>query len=137
MDSDRSTVQQLFKPERQFCVPLYQRAYVWNRQNQWSRLWADTQEKAEARLAGLPATPFRPTSPKRWHNASGWRRKDDRARRIVYRGASSGVGGCGAFACDTSESRRPRLAARRRVRATTCSDIEIGPLAEIKNPYPS
>ncbi|HEV2270831.1 MAG TPA: DUF262 domain-containing HNH endonuclease family protein [Steroidobacteraceae bacterium] len=57
MDSDRSTVQQLFKPERQFCVPLYQRAYVWNQQNQWSRLWSDIQEKAENRLAGLTATP--------------------------------------------------------------------------------
>jgi hypothetical protein len=57
VDSDRSTVHQLFKPERQFCVPLYQRAYVWNRQNQWSRLWSDIQEKAENRLAGLAPTP--------------------------------------------------------------------------------
>lgn len=57
MDSDRSTVHQLFKPERQFCVPLYQRAYVWNEQDQWSRLWSDIQEKAEGRLAGLAPTP--------------------------------------------------------------------------------
>lgn len=57
MDSDRSTVHQLFKPERQFCVPLYQRAYVWNQPNQWSRLWSDIQEKAENRLAGLAPTP--------------------------------------------------------------------------------
>ncbi|MGC2221462.1 MAG: DUF262 domain-containing HNH endonuclease family protein [Methylocella sp.] len=57
MDSDRSTVHQLFKPERQFCVPLYQRAYVWNEQDQWSRLWSDIQEKAEGRLAGLTPTP--------------------------------------------------------------------------------
>jgi len=57
VDSDRSTVLQLFKPERQYCVPLYQRAYVWNQQNQWSRLWSDIQEKAENRLAGLAATP--------------------------------------------------------------------------------
>jgi hypothetical protein len=57
VDSDRSTVHQLFKPERQFCVPLYQRAYVWNQQNQWSRLWSDIQEKAENRLAGLVPTP--------------------------------------------------------------------------------
>jgi hypothetical protein len=57
MDSDRSTVHQLFKPERQFCVPLYQRAYVWNQQNQWSRLWSDIQEKAEGRLARLTPTP--------------------------------------------------------------------------------
>jgi hypothetical protein len=51
MDSDRSTVHQLFKPERNFCVPLYQQAYVWNEPNQWSRLWSDIQEKAENRLA--------------------------------------------------------------------------------------
>src|SRR6185437_12629358 len=57
MDSDRSTVLQLFKPERQYCVPLYQRAYVWNQQDQWSRLWSDIQEKAEARLTGLEPTP--------------------------------------------------------------------------------
>ena len=57
MDSDRSTVHQLFKPERQYCVPLYQRAYVWNQQDQWSRLWSDIQEKAEGRLAGLAPTP--------------------------------------------------------------------------------
>lgn len=57
MDSDRSSVHQLFKPERQYCVPLYQRAYVWNQQDQWSRLWSDIQEKAEARLSGLPPTP--------------------------------------------------------------------------------
>lgn len=57
MDSDRTSVHQLFKPERQYCVPLYQRAYVWNLQDQWSRLWSDIQEKAEARLAGLTPTP--------------------------------------------------------------------------------
>jgi hypothetical protein len=57
MDSERSSIIELFKPERQYCVPFYQRAYVWNRQDQWSRLWSDIQEKAEARLSGLPATP--------------------------------------------------------------------------------
>lgn len=57
MDSERSSIIELFKPERQYCVPFYQRAYVWNLQDQWSRLWSDIQEKAEARLSGLPATP--------------------------------------------------------------------------------
>lgn len=57
MDSDRNSVIELFKPERQYCVPFYQRAYVWNQEDQWSRLWSDIQEKAEARLSGLPATP--------------------------------------------------------------------------------
>lgn len=57
MDSDRNSVIELFKPERQYCVPFYQRAYVWNQEDQWSRLWSDIQEKAEARLSGLPPTP--------------------------------------------------------------------------------
>lgn len=57
MDSDRNSVIELFKPERQYCVPFYQRAYVWNQEDQWSRLWSDIQEKAEARLSGLSATP--------------------------------------------------------------------------------
>lgn len=57
MDSDRASVIELFKPERQYCVPFYQRAYVWNQEDQWSRLWSDIQEKAEARLSGLPPTP--------------------------------------------------------------------------------
>lgn len=57
MDSEPTSVNQLFKPERQYCVPLYQRAYVWNLENQWARLWSDVQEKAEARLAGLKPTP--------------------------------------------------------------------------------
>lgn len=60
MDSDRISVHQMFKPERQYCVPLYQRAYVWNLQNQWQRLWSDIQEKAEARLAKLPGLPPTP-----------------------------------------------------------------------------
>lgn len=38
-------------------MPLYQRAYVWNEQDQWSRLWSDIEEKAEGRLAGLAPTP--------------------------------------------------------------------------------
>jgi hypothetical protein len=57
MESDRSTVHQLFKPERQYCVPFYQRAYVWNLEDQWERLWSDIQEKAEARIEGLKITP--------------------------------------------------------------------------------
>lgn len=57
MDSEPTSINQLFKPERQYCVPLYQRTYVWNQENQWIRLWSDIQEKAEARLAGLTPTP--------------------------------------------------------------------------------
>jgi hypothetical protein len=57
MKSETIHVQQLFQDRRQFRVPFYQRTYVWNREDQWERLWADIQEKAEARLQGGHASP--------------------------------------------------------------------------------
>lgn len=50
MDSDTITVQQLFQDRRQYCVPFYQRAYVWTLDEQWEQLWEDIRTKAEARL---------------------------------------------------------------------------------------
>ena len=50
MDSRPFTVQQLFQDRRQYRVPFYQRPYVWNRDDQWGRLWEDIRDKAEARL---------------------------------------------------------------------------------------
>jgi uncharacterized protein with ParB-like and HNH nuclease domain len=57
MKSETITVQQLFQDRRQYCVPFYQRAYVWTRENQWEQLWDDIREKAESRLAKAKATP--------------------------------------------------------------------------------
>jgi uncharacterized protein with ParB-like and HNH nuclease domain len=37
---------------RQYHVPFFQRAYVWNREDQWERLWSDISDKAEARVSG-------------------------------------------------------------------------------------
>jgi len=51
MDSDTITVEQLFQNRRQYCVPFYQRAYVWTLDDQWEQLWEDIRTKAEARLA--------------------------------------------------------------------------------------
>ena len=45
-------VKQIFENRLQYCVPFYQRAYVWTRDNQWEQLWEDIQTKAEARLSG-------------------------------------------------------------------------------------
>lgn len=50
MKSETLSIQQLFQDRRQYRVPFYQRAYVWNREDQWERLWSDIQDKAEARL---------------------------------------------------------------------------------------
>lgn len=57
MKSETLTVQQVFQDRRQYCVPFYQRAYVWTQRNQWSALLEDITEKAQARLSGIKPTP--------------------------------------------------------------------------------
>lgn len=57
MKSETLTVQQIFQDRRQYCVPFYQRAYVWTQRNQWSALLEDITEKAQARLSGSKPTP--------------------------------------------------------------------------------
>jgi hypothetical protein len=57
MKSETITVRTLFENRRQYCVPFYQRAYVWTLEDQWEQLWDDIREKADARLANQKATP--------------------------------------------------------------------------------
>lgn len=57
MDSRTFTIQQIFQDRRQYRVPFYQRPYVWNRDDQWGRLWEDIRDKADARLQGGKAFP--------------------------------------------------------------------------------
>jgi len=57
VDSRTFNVQQIFQDRRQYRVPFYQRPYVWNRDDQWGRLWEDIREKADARVAGDKAVP--------------------------------------------------------------------------------
>ena len=52
MQSDTISVQKLFQDRRQYRVPFFQRAYVWNKEDQWERLWADISEKADIRTSG-------------------------------------------------------------------------------------
>jgi hypothetical protein len=51
MKPDKLTVHDLFQKERRYVVPLYQRAYVWNREEQWEPLWEDIERQCEACLA--------------------------------------------------------------------------------------
>jgi Protein of unknown function DUF262/Protein of unknown function (DUF1524) len=44
---DKLTVHDLFQRERRYVVPLYQRSYVWNREDQWEPLWEDIELHAE------------------------------------------------------------------------------------------
>ena len=57
MDSRTFSVQQIYQDRRQYRVPFYQRPYVWNREDQWGRLWEDIRDKAESRLEGAKAVP--------------------------------------------------------------------------------
>ncbi|MGK3125917.1 DUF262 domain-containing protein [Candidatus Pantoea formicae] len=57
MKSETITVQHIFQNHRQYCVPFYQRAYVWTQQDQWTALLEDITDKAQARLTGAKPTP--------------------------------------------------------------------------------
>jgi hypothetical protein len=50
MKPDKLTVHDLFQKERRYVVPLYQRSYVWTREDQWEPLWEDIERQAEACL---------------------------------------------------------------------------------------
>lgn len=57
MKSETLHVQQVFQERRRYRVPFYQRAYVWDREEQWDPLWNDIREKAESRVNGQPPAP--------------------------------------------------------------------------------
>ena len=57
MDSRTFSVQQVYQDRRQYRVPFYQRPYVWNRDDQWQRLWEDIRDRAESRISGAKAVP--------------------------------------------------------------------------------
>lgn len=53
---EKLTVHELFSKERRFMIPLFQRSYVWNREDQWEPLWEDISKRAAAHLARMGAT---------------------------------------------------------------------------------
>ena len=46
------TVRQLLENRQRFCIPIYQRHYVWARDKQWEPFWNDIRTKAIERLNG-------------------------------------------------------------------------------------
>lgn len=46
------TVRHLLENRQRFCVPIYQRHYVWTREKQWEPFWNDVRTKAIERLNG-------------------------------------------------------------------------------------
>jgi hypothetical protein len=57
MQADTVSVWKLFQNRIQYRVPFFQRPYVWNKSDQWERLWNDILDKAELRLDGVQPTP--------------------------------------------------------------------------------
>jgi hypothetical protein len=60
MDTHVRTPMAVFTQPQQLVVPLFQRPYVWDEENQWAPLWQDVRRLAEYQLArpGAPATHF-------------------------------------------------------------------------------
>ena len=50
METRVHTPQQVFNMPQRLLVPLFQRPYVWNEENQWAPLWADITRVASRRL---------------------------------------------------------------------------------------
>ena len=46
MKPDKFSVYELFERNRRYVVPLFQRPYVWDEENQWAPLWEDVTTKA-------------------------------------------------------------------------------------------
>lgn len=51
METQVRTPQMVFMQPQRLIVPLFQRPYVWNQENQWAPLWADVTRVAERLLA--------------------------------------------------------------------------------------
>lgn len=56
MKTDKTTVFDLFQPHRRYVVPIFQRGYVWKREQQWEPLWDDIVAQA-AELARSRSSP--------------------------------------------------------------------------------
>ena len=52
MKSDTIQVANLFAGDLRYVVPIFQRHYVWTKEDQWKPLWEDLKEKATERLEG-------------------------------------------------------------------------------------
>jgi hypothetical protein len=46
------SIEKVFRERRQYHVRFFQRAYVWNREDQWERVWTDICGKPDTRVTG-------------------------------------------------------------------------------------
>lgn len=56
MKVHKVSLSDLFSNRKRYVVPLFQRAYVWNKERQWQPLWQDVMDRAEAVLRANPNT---------------------------------------------------------------------------------
>jgi hypothetical protein len=57
MKTQVQTPQMVFMQPQRLAVPLFQRPYVWNEENQWAPLWADVERVADRALDGIGQVP--------------------------------------------------------------------------------
>src|SRR5947209_331813 len=57
METQVRTPQMVFMQPQRLVVPLFQRPYVWNEENQWEPLWDDLARLAERLLKGGKSQP--------------------------------------------------------------------------------
>ena len=50
MDAEIRTLSKIFQGDVQFLVPMFQRPYVWNQEDQWDPLWDDVEAVADRLL---------------------------------------------------------------------------------------
>jgi hypothetical protein len=64
MEANPRTLLKVFQPDIQYVVPIFQRRYVWNQEDQWAELWEDLVEivedvaRAEALIAAGAELPL-------------------------------------------------------------------------------
>ena len=58
MDTHKSTPLQLFNQSQYFLIPLFQRKYVWDEEEQWAPLWKDVRRIADLTLANPMTRPM-------------------------------------------------------------------------------
>ncbi len=56
MQHQKTPVEALFSGHSRYCIPYYQREYVWSKEDQWERLMEDAQAKADARRSNPDST---------------------------------------------------------------------------------
>ena len=47
----------IFEQKNRYVVPMFQRHYVWNKEDQWEPLWADISEKMKEKQLGRKVSP--------------------------------------------------------------------------------